>query len=265
MSTYKALGDVMDNVNVWAKAMELYFYLMVGFRDQMGDQADMSNFVGMFTAEDKKDTTSSGVAYDKFGELVWAITSGAYGAGQLITTPVDGYSYSHGWMGGAAYLPGVVAVSKLSEHHDALFALAALYHMVKSPLRLHHVGFRYANREAFEAANAQYPNGMLRPAPDHLRYYVKVGESGEYYREHQYFPEAEGLADEKKEIVSSHLDFVCDDPVEFLIFVAEGFKTRPTLWMPEPKSPFGAIMFKDNKDVVRGFMARPEFWVIENG
>lgn len=193
------------------------------------------------------------IAYGKFGELV--LLDGGRD-GKLVMTPVPVNEQSYGWMGGVALDGVIVAVSKWKPEHDRLLALLTLYNAVIQELTLHHVGFRFSDRESYEAANAKYQYGMPRPAEDHERTYVLVGAA---YREHQFFPD--GSRDNRR-----HWDFVCKDPVSLLNWVADAYSQIPVFFDDVgSRDPVGVVWVQAEDGSKLGVMARKTWWNVEEG
>lgn len=205
---------------------------------------------------------AGGVAWAKFGELV--SRGDPYG---ICTTPVATYKRSLGWKGAIRVGNKIVAVSKLAEEFDLVMAAVGMYAFMGNKIELHHVGRRMNSKkemraEAKRLAVHHDSYQLDRPAEDHERIYIPVlhplGSNGLYYQEVQFDPSApwDGV---------EHLDFVVDDPRDFLEFVAAAFGRQPELWDGVGENdPEGCFYTLDADGNALGVMARPRFWDVEN-
>lgn len=238
---------------ILCKALGEYAYVVVGFLLSPGGSNQVltyGNWSGIVPSD--VDSRAPHIAYGKFGELVLANLGQD---GELIMTPTPGNEQSYGWMGGVAQNRTGVAVSKWAEEHDKLLALLTLYNAVQDRLNLHHVGFRFPNRETYEDHNLQFKftGGISRPAENHERVYFNLGK---FYREHQFYPG--GPHDSAR-----HWDFACCNPKDLLLFIAHAYGTEPSFWEAGPNDPIGAVWIPDKKGNKLGVMARHYWWVVE--
>jgi len=82
-------------------------------------------------------------AYAKLGELA-AQPGGAGCDGKLVMTTTKNLGYEYRELGYAAQNGVAVTVGGFdAQEHDQLLALLTLYNAIRSPLRLHHAGFRF--------------------------------------------------------------------------------------------------------------------------
>lgn len=176
----------------------------------------------------------------------------------LSMTPVDGFEFSLGWMGGVRYDHDLVGVSGLRQEHDRLFALILSYAM-RYETRLHHVGYRHPTKEAAQQAAEMIGGGIEVPAPDHFRVYTLVPEPRslwqKYWVEQQWFPEG-------PQTVAFHIDLLTQDPENLLVFVAEAFGGMPKLFDPGQNGPCGLYWVQAAKGGYMGVMARDHWWEV---
>jgi hypothetical protein len=176
----------------------------------------------------------------------------------LLLTPIEGMEE---YMGGIRVLTEeldiAIAVSKLDQAHDRLIAGCIMYAYLfqedmEMPLTLHHVGTR-GTKDEFAHKIAEWGgNALVCPVSDHSRAYMHVGP---HYLEQQYFQN--GPWDGAR-----HWDFVANDPIHFLTFLAYLYETDPVLWDAGKNDPIGmvSIMGENSPEVIFSVMARPKWW-----
>lgn len=199
-------------------------------------------------------------AQAKVAELFW------YGKSDgLSLTPVEGFQYGLGWMGGARYNNDIVGVSHWHQEHDRLLALLTLYSF-NYEMRLHHGGFRHETEEAAREAAAKTAAArgvevIEVPADDHLRLYVRIEDERNpkryMYEEHQFFPNG-------PKTPAFHWD-IATKADDLLVFVANAYGGTP-VWMESGDSgPIGLFWVRAEEDgSMLGIMARERWWDIES-
>ncbi len=153
-------------------------------------------------------------------------------------------------------------VKGVPEPWGVLIGRAVELAMEEHPWVLHHVGFRYPDREAFRVALSRRAGGGVTPresrAPDHERGYTPVFDAHRrirYYVEDQFFPE--GPHDRGR-----HWDVVTADPVGFVEALAAPLGVRVQHLPRRSGSPWAAVWVEDCPEGALGFMARPEWWEV---
>ncbi|NMB69848.1 hypothetical protein GYA27_01425 [candidate division WWE3 bacterium] len=241
--------DVHGFASKLCSAMETYAYVAVASFDQAQNVISYGNWAG--NVPNDIVSRAPHAAYGKLGELV---LQRAGIDGKLIMTPTAGNDLSFHWMGAVAQNGFIIAVSKWAQEHDRLLALLTLYNYVHHTLKLHHVGYRFPNRKEYVIANSRFGNGIRLDAVDHMRTYFPT--EGDYYREHQWFPE--GPYDEAR-----HWDFVTDEPEDLLNFLAAAYGQSPVFFDDAGKNdPVGVVWVNAEDGTKLGVMARKTWWKV---
>lgn len=195
--------------------------------------------------------------------------------GDFVTTPT-GDPMGTGYMGGVrrreeygveSSVHFITSCSASSERCDAMLAIVLNYAM-SWETRLHHVGYRHADRKVAletvaEREAAIGATAVFMPTLEHDRWYIPVRTAhlagrtshGVFWEEHQWW------WDSGMQNYAMHLDVATLNGRHLLHLLQEGLITAALHWDDAtPVEPIGAMWQEDDKGVPLGIFVREQWW-----